>query len=233
VDDSARARHPLVTRDDEKAIAAGPADCFVFRERQPEDLAALWLAALAEERHWALEIELARTFLDPLVGITEGGFVRGDPLGRAFVHSVVFAQSWTEETHGFTARPSRKTPPVEDRPEQRLLCAARDLVARSWSRGADARDEGGAPVKPWDERAASWSLLGALVAVLERGAAGSGDMPLEHLAAALYALSELIEDDSLAQWNDAPARTQAAVVSVLDRAAEACENPRHFTVTAL
>jgi hypothetical protein len=120
---------------------------------------------------------------------------------------------------------------VEERPEQQLLRAARDLVARSWSRGADARDAYGTPVDPWDERAASWSLLGSLVAVLERAAAESNEMPLEHLAAALYALSELIEGDSLAVWNDAPARTQGAVVSVLDQAAAACATPRQFTIT--
>ena len=122
---------------------------------------------------------------------------------------------------------------MEECPEQRLLLGARDLVARSWCRGADARDESGVSVEPWDERAASWSLLGALVAVLEHGVEASGEMPLEHLAAALYALSELIEEDSLAQWNDAPSRTQGAVVSVLDRAAGACKSRRHFTVTPL
>jgi hypothetical protein len=119
---------------------------------------------------------------------------------------------------------------VDDRPEQRLLRAAGELVAQSWSRGADARDASGSPVDPWDEGAVSWSLLGALIAVVERGAAEHDGMPLEQLAAALYALSELIDDDSLARWNDAPARTQQAVGAVLDRAAAACAVPRLFTI---
>jgi hypothetical protein len=119
---------------------------------------------------------------------------------------------------------------VTERPEQRLLRAARDLVARSWSRGADARDAGGVPVEPWDESAASWSLLGSLVAVLERRARSSGEMPLEQLAAALSALANQIHSDSLAEWNDAPNRTQDAVVAVLEQAADRCDDPEHFTV---
>ena len=51
---------------------------------------------------------------------------------------------------------------------QRLLQDARLLVADSWCRGVDARDADGFEVAPWDERAASWSLLGAMVAVLEQ-----------------------------------------------------------------
>jgi hypothetical protein len=119
---------------------------------------------------------------------------------------------------------------MEDRPEQRLLRVAHELVSQSWTRGADARDGSGNPVDPWDDRAASWSLLGAIVAALERVAAKSGEMPLEHLAAALYAFAELIDDDSLADWNDAPARTQAAVLALLDRAAAACNAPPRLKV---
>jgi hypothetical protein len=96
-------------------------------------------------------------------------------------------------------------------------------VSRSWCRGADARDAAGTPVDPWDERAVSWSLLGALVAVLEDEAAEGGELPLEHLATALYALAELIETDSLAAWNDDPARTKASVLTALERAEAGCE----------
>ena len=117
-------------------------------------------------------------------------------------------------------------------PEQRLLRAAGELVAQSWSRGADARDAAGAAVDPWDERAVSWSLLGALVSVVERGAEERGEMPLDQLAKALYALSELVDDDSLTRWNDAAARTQEAVVSVLEAAAAACVVPRQLTIEA-
>jgi hypothetical protein len=102
----------------------------------------------------------------------------------------------------------------------RLLRAARRLVADSWCRGADARDKAGSEVPPWDDRAASWSVLGAIVAALEEDAALSGEVPLEELAAALYALAGLVETDSLVEWNDDPRQTQANVLAVLDRAAE-------------
>lgn len=106
-----------------------------------------------------------------------------------------------------------------------LLQNARELVAASWCRGADARDDNGDPVEPWDERAVSWSLLGALVAVLEREAAERGEMPLEQLAAVLYVLAESIDSDSLVAWNDDPQRTQASVVAVLERAASTYSAP--------
>jgi hypothetical protein len=101
----------------------------------------------------------------------------------------------------------------------RMLQDARRLVADSWCYGADARDAGGVEVEPWDESAASWSLLGAIVAVMEEEAALAGELPLADLAAALYALSDLIETDSLVEWNDDPRQTQANVLAVLDRAA--------------
>jgi hypothetical protein len=106
---------------------------------------------------------------------------------------------------------------------QRLLQEARGLVAESWCHGADARDVNGFEVEPWDEAAASWSLLGAVVAVLKREAAFGGELPLTELGAALYALADLIEADSLADWNDDPRQTQDNVVAVLDQAAAAYE----------
>jgi hypothetical protein len=101
----------------------------------------------------------------------------------------------------------------------RLLRDARKLVARSWCRGADARDANGFEVEPWDEAAASWSLLGAMVAALEREAERGGELPLSEIGSALYALADLIETDSLVDWNDDPRQTQDNVVAVLDRAA--------------
>jgi len=66
-------------------------------------------------------------------------------------------------------------------------------------------------------------LLGAVVAVLEREASLAGELPLAELGAALYALSDLIETDSLVDWNDDPRQTQGNVIAVLDQAAAACE----------
>ena len=106
----------------------------------------------------------------------------------------------------------------------RLLLEVRRLVAESWCYGADARDEDGIAVDPWAAAAASWSLLGAMVAALEQQAAEEGELPLDELAAALYALADLIETDSLADWNDDPRQTQENVLDVLDRAAAAYES---------
>jgi hypothetical protein len=101
----------------------------------------------------------------------------------------------------------------------RLLEDARSLVTVGWCQGADARDGGGAPVDPWAATAVSWSILGALVAVLEQTAATTGEMPLEQLATALYALADVIEVDSLEQWNDTFGRSQSEVVGALELAA--------------
>jgi hypothetical protein len=79
----------------------------------------------------------------------------------------------------------------------------------------------GLEVDPWNDAAASWSLLGAMVAVLEREASFERELPLAELGAALYALADLIDADSLVDWNDDPRQTQDNVVAVLDQAAAA------------
>jgi len=101
---------------------------------------------------------------------------------------------------------------------------ARNLVAESWCHGADARDVNGFEVDPWEDDAASWSLLGAVVAVLEREASLVGELPLDDLGAALYALADLIETDSLVDWNDDQGQSQANVVAVLEQAAAAYDD---------
>jgi hypothetical protein len=104
-----------------------------------------------------------------------------------------------------------------------LLRQARVLVAEAWCRGAEARDAAGSKVSPWDDRAASWSVLGAIVAVLEREASHDRELTVPELATALYALAKLVDSDSLVEWNDRPRQTQGNVVAVLDRAATECE----------
>lgn len=99
----------------------------------------------------------------------------------------------------------------------RLLEEVRALVGQGWSRGADARDLSGRPVDPWARSAVCWSLLGALVAVLEREAVANGEMPLEQVASALYALADVIQVESLEDWNDHMAGSQHDVLQVLDR----------------
>jgi hypothetical protein len=107
---------------------------------------------------------------------------------------------------------------------RRLLQDARGLVADSWCHGADALDVDGREVDPWDDHAASWSLLGAILAVVEHEALLGGELPLSELGAALYALAEFIDSDSLVDWNDDPRQTQGNVVAALDQAVAAYED---------
>src|SRR5262249_26235415 len=105
-----------------------------------------------------------------------------------------------------------------------LLREARALVAEAWCRGAEARDAAGSKVSPWDDRAASWSVLGAIVAVLEREASRDRELPVPELAPALFTLAKLVDSDSLIEWNDRPRQTQGNVVAVFDRAAAEYED---------
>jgi hypothetical protein len=103
-----------------------------------------------------------------------------------------------------------------------LLRDAQHLVERGWTQHADSRSASGAEVDPWAPTAASWSLLGAVVAAAEQYAQRhQRDVPLEQLAGALHELAKLIDDDSLAAWNDASGRTQQEVVETLAAARQA------------
>jgi len=87
---------------------------------------------------------------------------------------------------------------MEKSPGRRLLTDAATLVGRGWCQGAEAVGQDGETLDPWDDQAVSWSLLGAIVAVLESETPDAGEIPLEELAAALNALAAIIHVDSLA-----------------------------------
>jgi hypothetical protein len=112
----------------------------------------------------------------------------------------------------------RKTALVDRGPVE-LLRRACDLVRRGWSQHADARSAAGVAVQPWQDTAVAWSLLGALVAALEERTDRGSELPLDQLAAALNELADRVDDDSLAHWNDEPARTHDDVINVLEAAA--------------
>jgi hypothetical protein len=100
-----------------------------------------------------------------------------------------------------------------------LLLEAAELVSRGWVQGVDAIDANGGAVEPWDESAAAWSLLGALVASLERRPAPGGLPAVGELAGACTALVPYVDHDVLSTWNDAPERTQGEVLAALRAAA--------------
>ena len=108
----------------------------------------------------------------------------------------------------------------------RLLRTAQELLGRGWTQGADARDRDGIPVPGWSERAVCWSLLGALVAVLEAQSEATGDdAAISDLARACALLAETLDVGSLETWNDEPGRTQSEVIEAVRRAASADEPP--------
>jgi hypothetical protein len=114
---------------------------------------------------------------------------------------------------------------MEKSPGRRLLTDATTLVGRGWCQGAEAVGQDGETLDPWDDQAVSWSLLGAIVAVLESEARDAGEIPFEELATALNALAAIIHVDSLAVWNDDPERTQQKVLATLAAAKGCYESP--------
>jgi hypothetical protein len=100
-----------------------------------------------------------------------------------------------------------------------LLRIAGDLVAQGWAQHADARTASGDPTEAWAEDAVTWSLLGALVAGLERlDGKGDGRRLIEDLGRVCVALADVIACDSLELWNDDPARTREEILHSLDAA---------------
>jgi len=97
-----------------------------------------------------------------------------------------------------------------------LLNAAADLLAQpgAWTQGAYARDMFGSDVgSQWSDDAVCFCVMGALNQVREA----------QHDAVILGSLSHAIRAVNggypIAEWNDAPGRTQAEVVAALRAAA--------------
>lgn len=110
-----------------------------------------------------------------------------------------------------------------------LLELARTRLGLGWTQGAEARDVNGKPTDPWRAEAAEWSLLGAIVAAYEQLAYLHPGFGLEQLATAVHRLTEFVDDDSLADWNDAAGRTQAEAQAALGSAARVEQaNPTIF-----
>jgi hypothetical protein len=105
-----------------------------------------------------------------------------------------------------------------------MLMEARGLLLRGWSKGAQARDVRGHVVNAWSDKAASWSLVGALLASWHRHdnrldadfVAHSAEA--QGLADATDVLSRATGTLAIDFWNDAPERNRDDVLTVVDRA---------------
>jgi hypothetical protein len=92
------------------------------------------------------------------------------------------------------------------------LGAVRTRIQRGWSQGADARDASGKAVAMTSEGAEAWSVLGSFALAATDG------IPINHIHAALRALVDVTQADSLKDWNDSPLRNQQDVLDALDAA---------------
>jgi hypothetical protein len=101
-----------------------------------------------------------------------------------------------------------------------VLRGARELLAypERWIKGEDAADVIGQPLENgYDEGAVCWCLAGALEKVSGR----TQDCGVEP---AYQAVDDLIVDaTNVREWNDAPERTHAEVLALLDRAIASAE----------
>ena len=109
-------------------------------------------------------------------------------------------------------------------PAAAMLQEARSRLVKGWSRGAQARDPQGRVVLPWSDDAASWSLLGALLAAWNRQDGQEEADFVAHradafgLSEATRALSEVTGTTALDLWNDAESRNIIEVVGAVDQA---------------
>lgn len=109
-------------------------------------------------------------------------------------------------------------------PAAAMLQEARGRLLGGWSRGAQARDRQGGVVLPWSDEAASWSLLGALLAAWNSQDGEEEADFVAHradavgLGAAMQALSHATGTSALDRWNDADRRNHTEVLGAVDRA---------------
>lgn len=101
-----------------------------------------------------------------------------------------------------------------------ILKAMRALLARDggWTQGACARDVAGKEVDELSARAVSFDALGALTRAGRDARPGEG-------GAAMAQLRDRIGFKTLGDWNDAPGRTQAEVLALVDAAIAGAAQP--------
>src|SRR4051812_18271797 len=100
---------------------------------------------------------------------------------------------------------------------------ARELIGCGWCQGVEARDREGHRGEAWDARAHAWSLPGALLAVAERSGVDSRFLAQVGLSALALAIVGRVGE--LQEWNDAPERTVAEVLSAYEAACAMLPRP--------
>lgn len=95
-----------------------------------------------------------------------------------------------------------------------VLSGAADLIEPegAWIQGHYAMTRFGRPIGPLEAPAACWCTVGALTNT------ACGDGPWQWWESRRY-LERVIDRTGITDWNDAPERTQAEVVSALRQAA--------------
>lgn len=101
------------------------------------------------------------------------------------------------------------------------LRAARALIEKGWCQAALARDKTGATVEPGSERAVAYCMMGAIYAATHYTPLTAWERHETYMLAKqcrnrLFAANSI--QDTLADWNDAPERTQAEVLALFDSA---------------
>jgi hypothetical protein len=113
-----------------------------------------------------------------------------------------------------------------------MLMEARGLLLRGWSKDAQARDAWGHVVNAWSAKAASWSLVGALLASWhlhdDRLDADfvAHSAEARALAEATDVLSRATGTLAIDVWNDAPERNLGDVIAAVDRALALLDHPQ-------
>ena len=113
-----------------------------------------------------------------------------------------------------------------------MLTEARGLLLRGWSKCAQARDVRGHVVNAWSDEAASWSLVGALLASWHRhddrldADFVAHSVEAQALADATDVLSRATGTLAIDPWNDAPERSRGDVIAAVDRALALLDDPQ-------
>ena len=113
-----------------------------------------------------------------------------------------------------------------------MLTEARGLLLKGWSKCAQARDVRGHVVNAWSDEAASWSLVGALLASWHRHDDRLDADFVAHsaearaLTDATDVLSRATGTLAIDPWNDAPERRRGNVIAAVDRALALLDNPQ-------